>query len=297
MDGSDSLKNYWKNLRSYTGTYGLQERDKNSKAPGKPVKKKKCRARSDASDSDDEIPAEKGKESPAEVLHELEQKIAAHLAVSGGNMSLWSLLISQGVHKSKSDPPPQLDLPTKNGSQAAASSRRAQQQQHHHASYPYPYFPPEPYPPGPYPPYPQAYYPPPSPPLPTHIPDPPPPQNSPARAPKRQLLKAESIKSDDNDDSNLYPVIEEWLRELDSCPRRGVDGHNFSQYGPALRANGFVRLIQLADEGEGGADLLTRVCEGMKIGTGRLLMRYAEKDCKMIRKIEKQRQEEWAADD
>jgi hypothetical protein len=112
--------------------------------------------------------------------------------------------------------------------------------------------------------------------------------------PATNLKKTASIGSSNEDDPTLSPTIEDWLLDLDTS-ERGQDGHHFSQYGNSLRTNGFARVVQLADEGEkDGAKLLYEMCPEMPLGVGRLLMRYAVKDCEKVRKTEKQRKVEWA---
>ncbi|KAJ7657581.1 hypothetical protein B0H17DRAFT_1213429 [Mycena rosella] len=77
---------------------------------------------------------------------------------------------------------------------------------------------------------------------------------------------------------------------------RGEDGHQFTRFGNILHANGFVRINQLADKGSGGAVVLQEICgEDMKIGIARLMMKYAMKDAKKIRKVAQQEKAEWEA--
>lgn len=150
----------------------------------------------------------------------------------------------------------------------------------------YPYYPPLPgaHPTGPYPP----YYVPPPPPAPTHalpLPEP---------VPRASALRhGASIDSQDGDVPTLYPKIDEWLLELDTS-ERGEDGHNFSAFGARLRSEGYMRVIQLADEGDKGVETLQRICPDMKLGTAKVLMKYARIDCKSIRRIERERKAAWA---
>jgi len=72
---------------------------------------------------------------------------------------------------------------------------------------------------------------------------------------------------------------------------RGADNQNWQQYADPLAHNGFTRLIQIVDEGrrDNSAASLTGICDGMPIGTARLLVKYAITDCSKITKDEKKR--------
>ncbi|KAJ7266436.1 hypothetical protein B0H12DRAFT_1099604 [Mycena haematopus] len=266
-------------------------KEKTDKAVKKPQSKGK--RRKDDSDSEADTPVDKSKMTPAESLRELEQdrrcekhdcfcavaENGEHVTLTNNNMSLWSLMLSQGLHTSKSLPPATLGLPMTTGTKSAAPSRRAPQNTLPPPP-PYPYY----YPPGPHPP--TYYHAPPAPPA--HLPEPVPPP------PANNLKKTISVESNGNDDPTLFPIIQDWLLELDTSDR-GQDGHHFSQYGDTLRQNGFARVVQLADEGETeGAKLLREMCPEMPVGVARLLIRYAVRDCEKVRKIEKQRKADWA---
>lgn len=86
----------------------------------------------------------------------------------------------------------------------------------------------------------------------------------------------------------LYPRIQDWLVSLD-MGERGADNQNWQQYTDPLARNGFTHLIQIADEGrnDNGAASLMGICNGMPIGTARLLVKYAITDCSKITKDEK----------
>ncbi|KAJ7027037.1 hypothetical protein C8F04DRAFT_1189986 [Mycena alexandri] len=195
-------------------------RPKHSEKPEskKAAKKPKSKASRKADSSDDEaVEVQSGKKKTApQYLRELEAEhkcgthgsfcvVAAngeHVSLSNEVMSLWSLLCSQGVHKSTSQPPEVLELPLKNGTKAAPTSRR--QNNTAPAVNQYPHYPP----PGPYP---HTFY--------TPLPPPPPP--APAAVPKS------NADSDDEDESpTLFPKIEDWLLDLDTS-ERGEDGHGF----------------------------------------------------------------------
>ncbi|KAF7343438.1 hypothetical protein MVEN_01776500 [Mycena venus] len=276
-------------ITDLSAKHGKEKTDKAAKKP-----QSKGKRRTNDSDSEADVQVDKGKMTPAEALRELEQdrrcekhdcfcvvaENGEHITLTNNNMSLWSLMLSQGLHTSKTLPPATLGLPMTTGTKSAAPSRRAPQNAPPPPPPPFPYY----YPPGPYP---HAYYPPPPAP-PTHLPDPAP------APPATNLKKTISIDSSDDDDPTLFPTIKDWLLELDTS-ERGQDGHHFSQYGDSLRTNGFARVVQLADEGEKeGATLLREMCPEMSVGVARLLMRYAVKDCEKIRKAEKQRKVDWA---
>jgi hypothetical protein len=86
----------------------------------------------------------------------------------------------------------------------------------------------------------------------------------------------------------LYPRIQDWLVSLD-MGEHGADNQNWQQYTDPLARNGFTHLIQIADEGrhDNGAASLMGICNGMPIGTARLLVKYAITDCSKITKDEK----------
>ncbi|KAJ7643015.1 hypothetical protein DFH06DRAFT_1477244 [Mycena polygramma] len=262
------------------------DKDKSQKSTSKNAKAKKKKSTKRDDDSDDDEPkVDPGKKSPADILRELEGTLrcARH-----EQFCVWYVVSSfaEGVHESMSTPPDVLQLPMEDGTRAPAPSRRTQVAPQPPGPYPYAYPSAGPYPYPPPGPYPHAYYqPPPPPPLP-EIPQPPP---APVHS---QLNKTLSIESDD-DNPTLYPKIEDWLLELDMSEQRGEDGHHFTQFGPALRKNGIVRVIQIANEGEKAAAIILGMCEGMPVGVARLLMRYAEKDCRRIRKEEEKRKADW----
>ncbi|KAJ7190854.1 hypothetical protein GGX14DRAFT_407609 [Mycena pura] len=208
--------------------------------------------------------------------HCLVAKNGEHIPLGGPNLSLWSMLCAQGVHDSISTPPAIMGLPFETGSEAAPRSRATSSRQlpPPPAPYPYPYY----LPPGPYP---HVYQPQPAPPaVPAAIVNPPP--NVPNADPD----------SDDDESPTLFPKIDDWLLELDTSDR-GEDGHRFHQFGPALRNEGFARVVQILDLGAEGEKELVKICDGMPIGVAKLMMKYAKVDCKKIRKREAERKAAW----
>ncbi|KAJ7811183.1 hypothetical protein B0H13DRAFT_1926877 [Mycena leptocephala] len=203
-------------------------------------------------------------------------KDGEHIALSTAKLSLWSLLLSQGAHKSNTVAPEVLNLKM-DGSKAVPAARRS-----HTVPEPapyYPYYPPLPgaHLAGPYPPY--------------YVP--PPPAHAPTSAPPLAKQVPQASLRHDGDVPTLYPKIDDWLLELDTG-ERGEDGHNFSAFGARLRGEGYMRVFQLADEGDKGVDTLQRICPDMKLGTAKVLMKYARIDCKIIRRIECERKANWA---
>lgn len=183
---------------------------------------------------------------------------------------------AEKVHKSTTEAPGELNLSLTHGTQAVHQPRQHQPLPPPSGPYPYPYYPPPP--PHTYP-----YFPPP-PPAPTA------PQQSPVRKPKPTT----GIDSEEEESPTLYPLIEEWLTELDSG-ERGQDKQNFAQYGPALRESGYIRLKQLEDEKDDGVKMLMEVCDGLPTGTAKLIMKYVLKDCRKIRRVDAERKAAWAA--
>jgi hypothetical protein len=100
-----------------------------------------------------------------------------------------------------------------------------------------------------------------------------------------------SVSTDLDQDElpTLFPVIEDWLLELDAL-ERGNNSHNLSQFTPTLQTNGFVYIIQLADEGDGGAATLQEICPGMLMSVSKLLMKYALTKVKICNQ-----EQEWKA--
>ncbi|KAJ6585529.1 hypothetical protein B0H19DRAFT_1250335 [Mycena capillaripes] len=276
------------------------EKKGGKKAKGKPKKGEKNKKHNELSDSEDDGDGPKRK-SGADYHRDLQAKHKCDkhggfcLVASGGEhvplgaqkMSLWSLLMVEGGHKSDTEPPAALNIDLK-GTKAAAPTRRTNQTAAYEAP-PYPsyhYYPPPP--PGIYP-HPPYY--PPQPPA--HAPHPPP-HNVAPTATITSLRKGPSVDSQADDSPILYPKIEEWFLELD-MGERGEDGHGFHKFGQIFRENGYTRVIQLADEGEGGVAVLPTMCAKMPMGTAKLIMKYAIKDCKEIWCVERANKAAWAA--
>ncbi|KAJ7833164.1 hypothetical protein B0H14DRAFT_2591680 [Mycena olivaceomarginata] len=181
-------------------------KEKTDKAAKKPQSKgKRC---TDDSDSETDTQVDKGKKTPAQALHDLEQdqccekhncfcavvENGEHITLTNNNMSLWSLMLIW-LHTSTTLPPATLGLSMTTGTKAAAPSHRAPQNAPLPPPPPYPYY----YPPGPYP---HVYYPPPPAP-PMHLPDPVP------APPATNLKKTISIDSNDNNNLTLFPTIKD----------------------------------------------------------------------------------------
>ncbi|KAJ7194747.1 hypothetical protein GGX14DRAFT_404530 [Mycena pura] len=265
-------------------------------------KKERKRARKENNSSDDEERdgEQLNKKTGAGCLRELE---ATHSCDKHGGFwlvakdgerthrALWSAIESMefahGSHKSVTKAPEVLNLPL-NGSKAVPVPRRSHQMAAQPAPFQYnPYYPP-PFAP---------YYPPPPPPPPPAPPSAPTP-SSPATSqnpPQHSVLRqATSIDSQDDDPPTIYPTVDDWLLDLNTGDR-GEDGHHFLLFSAALRKQGFAHMSQLANEGADGVETLQRICPDMKLGTAKLLMKYAVKDCKAIRKIERERKAAWAS--
>ncbi|KAJ7431988.1 hypothetical protein B0H11DRAFT_2297918 [Mycena galericulata] len=288
----EHLDKLFDNAKKEIGARNQKPEKKAEKKAASSKNSRNKRRDSDSDDSNNERPKEKTKTDhlrDLESTHKCERHggfcvVAAngeHIKLSTNNISLWSLLLAEGVHKSTTEPPDILQLPLKTGTQATPSSRRLPSNFHPPPPHPYPFYPP----PGPYPP---PYYPTPTAP----VLDPPAPQQA------AKLKPASSIDSQEEESPTLFPKIDDWLLDLDTS-ERGEDGHGFTKFGPTLRANGYMRIIQLVDEGKDGAEMLRTMCSenGMTSGVAKLLMKYAVADCKKIRKAEVKRKEEWARRD
>ncbi|KAJ7620204.1 hypothetical protein FB45DRAFT_1094232 [Roridomyces roridus] len=231
-----------------------------SKGKTKDKKSKKTKKKSTSDDEDDADGSERGngKKSKAEYLAELEQMHActkhsgkiclvaknlngAHVNLCVQDLSLWAQLLGSGLHKSLTMPPEILRLDMEYGSHDAAPRTHhapPPPPPHQHGPYPYPY----PYPPPP------TYY------------APPPPPTSMAEHPAVQ-----------DDLPTRYPRVDDWLRGLDRG-ERGEDGHDFASYGDDFIQNKYIRLFQLADEGDGAVALIREMCMGIPLGTAKLIM-------------------------
>jgi hypothetical protein len=83
---------------------------------------------------------------------------------------------------------------------------------------------------------------------------------------------------------SAFPRIQDWLTELDAgaC---GSNGQNFAQYTQVLQENGYMCIIQLADEGkvESGAKKLA-ICARIPVGIAKLLIKFAMADCAHVQR-------------
>ncbi|KAJ7239617.1 hypothetical protein B0H12DRAFT_1136011 [Mycena haematopus] len=257
---------------------------KTSKESAKKKGKSRKRDQSDEDDDDDDGEGSK-KKSGADYLRELEAARACekhgghcvvaengeHVSLSTQNLSLWSLLMAQGVHDSLVQAPAHLGLNIQTGSKAPPASRRKQDPSPMPFPYPYPPYTPYPfYPTAGHGPYPGAAYPPPPPP---QAPVPSPPAST-----KSKFRKTPSVES--YDDPTIYPKISEWLLELDTSPR-GEDSDHFLQYADAFASHGFKRIVELQDKTE---DALRLICTGMSMGVSGKLVKYVQADCRKARK-------------
>ncbi|KAJ7697948.1 hypothetical protein B0H16DRAFT_1749885 [Mycena metata] len=248
-----------------------EKKGKKEKEKGKGKKTQKKKKRYDSSDSKDADDEPKRK-SGADYLRDLQAKhkcdkhtgfclVASdgeHVPLGDQKMSLWSLLMVDGGHKSITEPPAVLSIDLKGTKAAAPTCHANKPTAHPDAPYPpYNYYHQPPL--GVYPP----YYPP-------HVPHAPPPipDAAPANlvptppAPHTSLRKGPSLDSQADVPPTLYPKIEDWLLDLDTS-ERGEDGHGFHRFGPMFREHGYARVIQLADEGEGGVKAVREMCPEM----------------------------------
>lgn len=96
------------------------------------------------------------------------------------------------------------------------------------------------------------------------------------------------------EDVALFPRMTDWLRSLDDDPKRGVDGHNFSQFAPDFEREKYVRICDLDDL---SPTALSAICQwqGMPNGTAKKLLQYTHTETARIRKTEKRRARDAAA--
>jgi hypothetical protein len=84
-------------------------------------------------------------------------------------------------------------------------------------------------------------------------------------------------------DPTAFPLIREWLQELDAGPR-GADGHNFQQYANDFKENRIYRISEIADATSFTRAELLQICPSMKFGTANNLLTYAREDVRAIRR-------------
>lgn len=88
--------------------------------------------------------------------------------------------------------------------------------------------------------------------------------------------------SDQDTEEIDYPLIADWLDDLDNDPRRGRDGHNFAQYAGRFRDRKFIRIDQLADSEHVKIDNVMQWFE-MEAGIASLILKYAANDVKKLK--------------
>ncbi|KAE9403461.1 hypothetical protein BT96DRAFT_990323 [Gymnopus androsaceus JB14] len=87
------------------------------------------------------------------------------------------------------------------------------------------------------------------------------------------------------EDVTLFPRLEQWLTDLDNG-MQGHDGHNFALFAPDFLREKYMRISDL--DGLTMSDVL-EMCSGMARGTAKKIIDIATRECKDIRKKEKQR--------
>ncbi|KAF7319703.1 hypothetical protein MKEN_00752000 [Mycena kentingensis (nom. inval.)] len=80
----------------------------------------------------------------------------------------------------------------------------------------------------------------------------------------------------DFDRPTIYPMISDWLKELDADPDRGADNRNFGQFTAGFTENGLHRLHELEDET--AVTLVPMFGGAMNRGTAKVLLGYVKKD-------------------
>lgn len=136
--------------------------------------------------------------------------------------------------------------------------------------------------------------------LPSHLPPyyfypPPPPPHSyispyyPIHHTNQPTLSLHIPSSDPFDpdkEPTLYPQVNDWLAKLDSTAR-GADNKNWKQYFNLFDVNGYIHIIQIAEDGKvaGGAKELADIMS-IPVGIAELIVKYAISDCDKITKKE-----------
>ena len=90
------------------------------------------------------------------------------------------------------------------------------------------------------------------------------------------------------EDVALFPRLEQWLQDLDNGTQ-GTDGHNFTSFTSDFLREKYMRISDLV--GLTVADIL-EMCSGMARGTAKKILDNVTRECKAIRKKEKQRARE-----
>lgn len=90
------------------------------------------------------------------------------------------------------------------------------------------------------------------------------------------------------EDVTLFPRLEQWLTDLDNSIQ-GRDGHNFASFAPDFLREKYMRISDL--DGLTMSDVL-EMCSDMARGTAKKIIDNAARECKDIRKKERQRARE-----
>ncbi|KAJ3811439.1 hypothetical protein F5876DRAFT_75798 [Lentinula aff. lateritia] len=87
------------------------------------------------------------------------------------------------------------------------------------------------------------------------------------------------------EDVTLFPRLEQWLADLDNSPH-GLNNHDFASFSPDFLREKYMCISDL--DGLTVNELL-EICGGMARGTAKKVLECAARECKVIRKKEKQR--------
>ncbi|KAH7880330.1 uncharacterized protein C8R40DRAFT_1165285 [Lentinula edodes] len=98
-----------------------------------------------------------------------------------------------------------------------------------------------------------------------------------------EMPSSDPIES--TEDVTLFPRLEQWLADLDNSPH-GLDNHDFASFSPDFLREKYMRISDL--DGLTLNELL-EICGGMARGTAKKVVKCAARECKVIRKKEKQR--------
>lgn len=90
------------------------------------------------------------------------------------------------------------------------------------------------------------------------------------------------------EDVTLFPRLEQWLVDLDNSPH-GLDNHDFASFSPDFLREKYMRI---SDLDRLTVNELLEICGGMARGTAKKVLECAARECKVIRKKEKQRLQE-----
>lgn len=84
------------------------------------------------------------------------------------------------------------------------------------------------------------------------------------------------------DDEVDYPLLSDWLKQLDDHPKRGRDQFNYAKYTADFTRRSFIRLNQIADTNLVTVDNLMSWF-GIEPGVGGNILRYASEDVKRLK--------------